>query len=80
MSKQPLANTVCVTGEVNRTVLFRALQEWLTSVTVTRAACVSRREQLVDMQPSDVVGGATTMVRTLVLLVPAVSVTVRRTV
>jgi hypothetical protein len=38
------------------------------------------REQLVDMQPSDVVGGATTMVRTLVLLVPAVSVTVRRTV
>ena len=75
-----MANTVCVTGEVNKTVLFRAAQEWLTSVTVTRAACVSMREQLVDMQPSVVTGGATRMVRELVLLVPAVSVTVRRTV
>src|SRR5690349_11993674 len=73
---QPSANSVAVTGAVIATSLPVAEQELLTIVAVTRAGCVSVREQPPPTQFNVEAGGDTTTLRLLVLTLPFVSVTV----
>ena len=75
-STQPSGKMVSVTGAVMRTRLPCAEHEWLTSPAWTFDACVRLRTQLPPTQLSDVAGGATTTLCTLVLVLPAMSVIV----